>query len=140
MSIQDKFFIGKMSHLKYLFAFDAYLRNTVVGYRWDRPGNHHQDQWCSPSRSEQMFEIPHLSNKKFVLYWHSKNSYVFMKTYFGIRDERIVAQNDQMRQHEKDIFWSNFSETSKKLSNFHCYLSRRARANIKARATKMART
>ena len=67
---------------------------------------------------EQIFEMPHLSNKKFVLYWHSKRSYVFMKTYFGIRDERIVAQNDQMRQHEKDIFRTNFSETSEKIVKF----------------------
>ena len=41
-----------------------------------------------------------------------------MKTYFGIRDERIVAQNDQMRQHEKDIFRTNFSETSEKIVKF----------------------
>ena len=67
---------------------------------------------------EQIFEMPHLSNKKFVLYWHSKSSYVFMKTYFGIRDERIVAQNDQMRQHKKDIFRTNFSETSEKILRF----------------------
>ena len=40
-----------MRHLKYLFKFDACLRNTEVGYRWGRPRKYHQDQWCRPSRS-----------------------------------------------------------------------------------------
>jgi len=50
-----------------------------------------------------------------------------MKTCFGIRNERIIAQIDQMRQHEKDIFQNSFSETSEKIFQFHCYVSRRAR-------------
>ena len=54
-------------------------------------------------KCEQIFEISHLF-KKNVFYWHSKCNHAFMKSYFGIRDERTVVQNDQTRQHINDIF------------------------------------
>ena len=46
-----------------------------------------------------------------------------MKSYSGIRDERTVAQNDQTRQHVKDIFWTYSNKIIEFFSDFQ-YQSR----------------
>ena len=123
------FFIGKNRHLKYLFAFGACLRNTLVGL-------HHWSAWTAPlilvksfrsvqSNPNRYLRCQFFPIKKCLVLTLKKQSCVHENIFWHKRWKNSCSKRSNAsacKEHFRDIF-SYFSKTSKTIAKFsmlHC--------------------